>query len=130
MELEEWKPVLSEHVKISKNGNSLVLNQKALGYQLKLNIEVEPFIRSLDGRKNLTELSHIYNEFFSKKIDEASLEKFLKSDLTNKGFLKSSLVLKKRPNASYIRYKIILVKSDVIAHTLSDSQGVFGFYRI
>jgi putative peptide zinc metalloprotease protein len=31
--------------------------------------------------------------------------------LTTKGFLESSLVLKKRPQASYIRYKITLIKS-------------------
>lgn len=114
MELEEWKPALSEHVKFSKTGNSIVLNQEELGYQLKLNSEVEPFIRSLDGKKNLKELSQLYYELFSKQIDEENLEKFLKSDLTNKGFLKSNLFLKKRPQASYIKYKITIIKSSFL----------------
>ncbi len=98
-------------LKFSKNGNSIVLNQEELGYQLKLNCEVEPFIRSLDGKKNLSELSQLYYQLFSKKIDEESLERFLKSDLTNKGFLISSLSLKKRPQANYIKYKITIIRS-------------------
>jgi len=125
MELEEWKPMLSENVKFSKSGNSLVLNQEELGYQLKLNIDVEPFIRSLDGKKNLNELSNIYNEAFTKKIDEASLEKFLKSDLTSKGFIKSNLVLKKRPQASYIKYKITIIKSGFLKETKLEYLSAF-----
>jgi putative peptide zinc metalloprotease protein len=127
-----WKPCLSSNIKIVELKNTFIINQLNYGYQISVNEETMFLLKLLDGTKALDEISIIINARYGTLVNEEILEEYLKKQFLQKGFLESNIKIKKRPTATFLKLKIVLVKRKFItkvqARFLDFLFGKYFFY--
>jgi putative peptide zinc metalloprotease protein len=129
-----WKPCLSNNIKIVELKDAFIINQLEFGYQISVNEETMFLLKLLDGIKALDEICKIINSKYGTLVNEEILEEYLEKQFLQKGFLESNIniKIKKRPSATYLKLKIILVNKNLVskvqAHFLDFLFDKYFFY--
>lgn len=110
----DWKPRLSRSIKISENGDTIVLNQREYGYQLKLKKDFKYILLLMDGSRTIEQLKDEYEIYFGRSISSDALDKFIKERLQKNGFLEGVGNLKTRNSQAFLKAKFVIIKKGIL----------------
>lgn len=111
---KEWRPILNSSTLIIENGEFIILNQKDLGYQLKLKKDFKQFLSLMDGSRTVEQLQNEYKAYFGRTISVEALEQFIRERLCKSGFIEGNEKLQARNSKSFIKLKLIFLKTAIL----------------
>jgi putative peptide zinc metalloprotease protein len=110
----DWKPRLSQHIRLEQPDGHYVLNQTELGYQLSINPETWQLLEQLDGSRSVTDIAADIEQSSGSHTDATSLRLYLIERFAKKGFIESDMELRPRPQATFLTKKFPVARRQLV----------------
>jgi putative peptide zinc metalloprotease protein len=125
VDFEKITPELSSEITLDNvDSDSFVVHQTEHNLRVKINLLTYNLLNIIDGKRNIVELTQVFNDTYQKKFLPKDIHSILYNGIfTTNGIIKSNAKIRIENSSSYLTFSFPLIK----AKTVYKVSHIFGF---